>query len=626
MTMHEPGDLTSHPEKARTPRRARLSAAGGDDRALIAAVFENAAMGIALVDMDGHPVESNPALQRMLGYGAAELREMAFTEFTHPDDASADWDLFQELVAGARAHYPMHKRYIRKDGTTLWGRLIVTLIRSPDGAPRYAVGMVEDVSERRQVEERYRALVEQLPGIVYRAEFGHSGRWHYASPFSEQLLGFPPGEWTRDPDLWWRQVYPEDRARVIAEERRSRDEGRPFACEYRMQTRAGETVWVYDVATVIGEDPRTPLLQGVILDITKQKDAEGRLAESEAMLRAIVESEPECVKLVAPDGELLTMNPAGLRMIEADSADEVIGTSVYEIVAPEHRPAFRALTEAAVRGHGGRLEFDIIGLRGTRRSMETHAAPLRDATGGIVACLSITRDVSERKRAQAELEGTKGELLEIFSHELFTPITVIQGAALTFAQRGAELALEDHRLLADGVERASQRLHRLVGNLSAAARLDRERMVLGTKTTRIQDVVAVATTQFPGEMDRLEVAIAEEPIGVEVDPNLASTALVIVLENALDLSDGSVGIRLEPRPGWVVVSVSDHGPGVPDADKESIFEAFTQADPGSTRAHEGIGIGLYLARRIMQAHSGTIEAVDRPGYGAVFELSFRAGP
>ena len=80
----------------------------GDDRPVFEAIFRSAAIGIALVDMDGHPVASNPALEGMLGYSAEELRGMAFTEFTHPDDAWADWDLFGELVAGDRDHYEMH--------------------------------------------------------------------------------------------------------------------------------------------------------------------------------------------------------------------------------------------------------------------------------------------------------------------------------------------------------------------------------------------------------------------------------------------------------------------------------------------------------------------------------------
>jgi PAS domain S-box-containing protein len=199
-----------------------------DDGALFEAIFSSAAIGIALVDMDGHPVVSNPALERMLGYTGVELREMAFTEFTHPEDASADWDLFQELIAGDRDHYEMEKRYIRRDGQIVWGRLTVSLIRTIDGAPRFAVGMVEDVTERNRFEDRYRTLVEQLPGIVYTAEFGEAGRWQYASPFATALLGFSSEEWLSDPFLWWHHVHPDDRERVLEEERSSEATGRPL--------------------------------------------------------------------------------------------------------------------------------------------------------------------------------------------------------------------------------------------------------------------------------------------------------------------------------------------------------------------------------------------------------------
>ena len=126
------------------------------------AIFEGAAIGIALVDMEGRPVASNPALERVLGYSADELCEMVFTEFTHPEDAGADWDLFQELVAGERDRYQLAKRYVRKDGELVWGKLTVSLVRSAAGEPEYAIGMVEDVTELRKAEEALRASEEQL--------------------------------------------------------------------------------------------------------------------------------------------------------------------------------------------------------------------------------------------------------------------------------------------------------------------------------------------------------------------------------------------------------------------------------------------------------------------------------
>ena len=131
-------------------------------------------------------------------------------------------------------------------------------------------------------------------------------------------------------------------------------------------------------------------------DITERKQIESRLRESEAHLRAIIETEPECIKLVDPDGRLLEMNPAGLAFIQADRFEEVAGCQVLDLVAPEHRQAFADLHDRVLAGESELLEFEIIGLKGHRRWMETHAVPMQDANGAIMH-LAITRDISQRK-------------------------------------------------------------------------------------------------------------------------------------------------------------------------------------------------------------------------------------
>lgn len=133
------------------------------------------------------------------------------------------------------------------------------------------------------------------------------------------------------------------------------------------------------------------------------------LKESESRYRTIVEATPECVKLVAADGSLLQMNPAGLRMIEAPEAGQAIGQSVYSVIAPEHRDAFRAFNEQVCRGESGVFSFDIVGMSGARRSMETTAVPLPAASGGFVQ-LAITRDVTARVAAQRELAESRARL------------------------------------------------------------------------------------------------------------------------------------------------------------------------------------------------------------------------
>jgi len=144
----------------------------------------------------------------------------------------------------------------------------------------------------------------------------------------------------------------------------------------------------------------------VARDISRQKRNEQDVRASEERFRAIVETTPECVKLVALDGTLLHMNTSGLRMVGARSPEAVLGKNIYSLIAPEHRDQFRAFNESVCRGVRGSLEFDIIGLEGNRRHMETHAAPLLGPDGS-VAQLAVARDITERKQAEETLRRQK---------------------------------------------------------------------------------------------------------------------------------------------------------------------------------------------------------------------------
>jgi PAS domain S-box-containing protein len=124
-----------------------------------------------------------------------------------------------------------------------------------------------------------------------------------------------------------------------------------------------------------------------------------RAEESEKRFRAIIETTPECVKLVASDGTLLHMNSVGLSMVQADSSEDVIGKCVYDLIAPEHRERYREFNEWICGGERGSSEFDIVGLKGQRRHMETHAAPLPTTDGSCVQ-LAVTLDITERKTAE----------------------------------------------------------------------------------------------------------------------------------------------------------------------------------------------------------------------------------
>ncbi|WP_291097336.1 MULTISPECIES: PAS domain S-box protein [unclassified Flavobacterium] len=133
-------------------------------------------------------------------------------------------------------------------------------------------------------------------------------------------------------------------------------------------------------------------------DITETKRTEEKLIESQYHLQTIVSTEPECVKTVDAQGNLKTINPAGLEIIEADSLNQVIGKPILNIIAPEYRGAYTEMHNRVLKGESIKMEFEVISLKGTRLWVETSATPLQD--NGEVVYLAITRDITDRKRAE----------------------------------------------------------------------------------------------------------------------------------------------------------------------------------------------------------------------------------
>ena len=154
------------------------------------------------------------------------------------------------------------------------------------------------------------------------------------------------------------------------------------------------------------------LLGNFIFRLLKSAEqGEQALAERELRLKTIIDNEPECIKIVDAENRLLTMNPAGLAMIEADSLEQVVNQPLLSIIAPEYRAAFAEMHQRVIAGESAHMEFEVLGLKGGRRWLETHAVPMRD--NGKVVHLAITRDISARKQAEAELLEYRHHLEEL---------------------------------------------------------------------------------------------------------------------------------------------------------------------------------------------------------------------
>ena len=371
---------------------------------LLAAIVDSSDDAILSKTLDGTITSWNRSAERLFGYKAEEAVGQHITLIVPWERRSEEEGILRRLAGGERVdHFETVRK--RKDGTALDVSLTISPIRDAAGRVIGASKVARDITERKQAE---RALSEQArlldlsnDAIFVRDVGDHITYWNQAAT---ALYGF-----TREEALGrvaheiLQTQFPEHMEKI--NEQLDRDGS--WHGELVHTRKDGTKVivisrWVQDRDA----HGNARCILETNNDITQQKRTEKALRESEERFRAIFETTPECVKLVSSDGTLLHMNRPGLEMVGARSADEVVGKNVYDLIAPEDRGRFKAFNERICRGEQGSLQFDIIGLEGKRRHMETHAAPLRNPDDTVVH-LAVTSDISERKQAEELLRTSE---------------------------------------------------------------------------------------------------------------------------------------------------------------------------------------------------------------------------
>ncbi|MFA6230250.1 MAG: EAL domain-containing protein [Rhodanobacter sp.] len=385
------------------------------------------------------------------------------SRMVHEDDLEQVRSGLERAVLGLGKYDTSH-RIVRPDGGVVWVHAQAELIHDADKDADVLLGTMVDITRRKQAEEAlqrmtrlYAALsqcnqaivrcsseaelfpeicrdavefggmrmawigrVDESTGVIRPAAwFGASG--DYLDSFEIPLHGNdsrslgPVGTSIRENRPHWSQDFQHDPSTLPWREGAIAHGWKAVASLPLHQKGApmGALVVYSDVRNAFDE-PAQDLLIEMAMDISfaldrfaseaDRKLSEEKLRMSELRLRTIIETEPECVKVIGREGQLLDMNAAGLAMLELDSIEQVRKCSLQSFLLPEHREPFMALHQRVMKGESGMLEFEIVGRKGTRRWLETHAAPMRDAEGEIVSLLGISRDVTERKYSEERIQ------------------------------------------------------------------------------------------------------------------------------------------------------------------------------------------------------------------------------
>jgi PAS domain S-box-containing protein len=382
--------------------------------------FEQSVVGIGHVDPDGHIIWVNQKLCEMTGYSPQEFREMTYIDLTHPADRAQEAEQVRSLTVGEISGYTLEKRYICKDGSHLWVNVSVSAIRDDEGNLQWYVGVIQDVSDRKQAEA---ALAEERqlfiggPTIVLKWVPAEGWPVAYVSPNVRDQLGYEAEQLMQNQVHFADLIHPDDVQRVAAEVLRYiQSETICFEQEYRLCHANGSYRWFYDFTVIVRQDnDELAYFYGYLQDISDRKQSELALQESETRYRSLVQNMPGAVYRCQPyEPWKATFLSDGIERIVGYPSSDIEQDRVHSwlsLIHPDDRPMVnRGVAEALAQKRPYILEYRMMHRDGQIRWVYEQGQGFWDEQGNLLHLDGVLYDITERKRAQNALQISEERL------------------------------------------------------------------------------------------------------------------------------------------------------------------------------------------------------------------------
>ncbi len=556
------------------------------------------------------------------GYSRDEFLSMTIRDIRPPETV-------EKLVASVREP----RQEISYSGVwkhrTKHGRLMDVEITSHTltfaGRPAVLV-MAVDVTRRKEdqealiaAEQKFRSLVEQSLMGIYIIQ---GNRLTYVNPKFAQIFGYTAEEIEAMEDVP-RLVAPRDRE-ALQEAIRRRLAGDEAVTPYSFTglRKDGREVQV-EVHGNRAELDGRPAIIGALVDVTEQRKAQDALSRSELRFRTLFEAAADAILLVNRKGTILDANPAS-QAIAQMSRDEMVGTTIGRLILPEEMETARSYLRDTFRGKSPAEPF-VVRIRlpsGVLRTLEVRSRVISEEGSEPYLEMQV-RDVTEQREMQRRLIASErlasvGQMAAYVAHEINTPLANISLLAAASKRRTQDPEIHDRLDKIDTQRRQAASI--IADLLSFTKHRDIEPSDLD-----LRSVIAAAIEQIDpyrhGDVE-LHADLGEQPVVARADGLQMQEVFVNLLRNAFEAtSAGSVTVRVESRPGYRIVEITDTGHGIPEDVQARLFQPFV-----STKRHKGgTGLGLALCKNIVTAHGGEIHFTTSPGKGTTFTITLPQG-
>ncbi|WP_408098398.1 PAS domain S-box protein [Peredibacter sp. HCB2-198] len=669
-------------------------------------IFDQTAMGMAQVDLDGRIMTANETFCHILGYSLQELQQMKFTEFTHPDDVEKDLTFLKKLVSGEIPTYSMEKRYIKKNGDITWAFLTVSLFRNPDNSPKYFISAIHDINNRKEsdeqikksrldlkkrVEERtaYLSLLQTISSEANKSdnifeamklslyEICKLTKWqvgHFYMVDKSHRDKVPRSDlWCLEEEELYRPfVEKSEQIQVhdISIINRVVKSGKPFwsndifydkrlvRSEVGLQVgiKSGmafpvlvkdEVAGVLEFFSKINIHPSPALMElmsqiGIQLGrLLERQKAKEEIEQTQSRLQAVIDNLPARVYLKDRDKKYLLVNKVFKEFFNMQNVDLRGKTTADCFPLESIEPWLRG--DDDVINKGKVISYDVIygkNQKGRQRTFHLTKFPVMNSRGEIYAfggiSIEITdiKETEERIRAllhsehKARTEAEKAilardEFISIASHELKSPITALKmKVQLILRQLNKETnpALNQFKTSMCKLEHDTDRLVTLINRLLDITRiqtghfeLHREEVVVNELISNIAENLAL---QIEATDSKLEIKMKDK-IKAHWDKSRIEQVMTNLITNAIKFGEKRpITVILESTDHHARIIVKDQGKGIAPEFKDKIFNRYERANV--SEGIQGLGLGLYIVKQILESHGGSIRVDSEVGKGSTF--------
>lgn len=525
-------------------------------------IFEEAGMGIVLTDMSGQILESNEAFIRMMGYTESELRLMTLQELSHPEDMKEGVLMFSmgSIDSSGRGPVYTEKRYIRKDGKTVWGKLTTAVISDRKSKSSFVLVMIEDMTSRKKADDELHKQTRLLSGAAEAANLLLTSEdFNDAINGALRALGEAStvdrvyifdNTYTPDGTPLMRQTFEWTNGQVSQEINNPMLQDAPYPSE------------LYD-----------SLSKGNIFSVIT------RLASQE--LKDLLEPQ------------------------------DIITIMLVPIFVQDTYRGFIGFDDC---------QEERIWSKGEEAILRTMAGSI----GGALQRKEYEAEMKAAKEKAVESDRLKSALLANMSHEFRTPVNGIMGFSELLMEElpeGKRLGMA--RSIYTSGKRLMKTLTGILMYSQIESGKIRPDLQVRKLAELTESALYPYIQQASAKRLEFEFTIDAPEVQAYIDPQLFPTALDQILDNAIKFTKaGKITVTVQERQGHPCVVVQDTGIGIAEEHIEMIFQEFRQASEGIGRSYEGSGLGLTIARKLARMMNGDLMAESSPDEGSTFILSF----